>query len=147
MARKSLSPCPAQPFPDPCCSRAGDALMLGAALGAALGAGPAGAERPQPGAGNPSRTLRSDGAVWRRGSSPGFLPTYASRFRSPGQLWLPIPTPAALSFWGQELLAQFIFLAASPPSAETCTPVPPAFFPPSLSLLCFLLVFLFKCVK
>lgn len=39
----------------------------------------------------------------------------------------------AYLFWGQELLVQFISLAASPPTAETCTLVPRAFFP-SLSL-------------
>lgn len=55
---------------------------------------------------------------------------------------------ACLSFWGQELLAQFILLAASPPSAETCTLVLRSLFFFLSVFLCFLLVvFLFKCVK
>lgn len=55
---------------------------------------------------------------------------------------------ACLSFWGQELLAQFILLAASPPSAETCTLVLCSLFFFLSVFLCFLLVvFLFKCVK
>lgn len=96
-----------------------------------------------------SSVARPDAAVQRGWSSPGFLPAFSSRFKSPGQLWLPIPTPARLSFWGQELLVQSISLAASPPSAETCTLVPRSFiFFFSLSFLCFLpVVFLLKCVK
>lgn len=84
-----------------------------------------------------SGTLWSDVALRPRGSSPGFLPAYSSRFKSPGQLRLPIPTPAGLSFLGQELLVQFISLAASPPSAGTCTLVPCSFFFPSLSSFMF----------
>lgn len=41
------------------------------------------------------------------------------------------------------MLAQFILLAASPPSAETCTPVPRAFFPPLSLFYVFFSLFFF----
>lgn len=108
------------------------------------------AARPRPGSRLliPSSTVWSDAAVRQRGSSPGFLPAYSSRFKSPGQHWLPIPTPAGLSFWGAGIVSTVYLACCKSSRSRDMHPGAAWVFFSSLSLLCFLLVvFVLKCVK
>lgn len=153
MARKSLSPSPPQSFVDAsCCRPSRPKLHLRNDVMAGAGRNPLRPEAARPRAGSElvifSSTVWSDVAVRQRGSSPGFLPAYSLLLESPGQLGLPIPTPAGLSFLGAGIVSTVYLARCESSHSWDMYSGAACFFPLSLSFLCFLLVvFLFKCVK
>lgn len=163
MARKSLYPSPAQPFSiPPAAERAAwnfvsEAMRRRCRWPMADGQWPmAGASNIQlsPGAAQPLSCLRlrasccagwSDAAVQQRRSSPGFLPAFSSYFKSPGQLWLPIPTPARLLIFLGAGIVSTVYLARCKSSLcwDMYSGAALSFFFFSLSFYVFFLLFFF----